>query len=314
MSRTTAAVATVLLLVVGCGPASEGEEAVTTGAEESSGVERPATEETDTVPGRPPDVAPGPSPADPVAPDAESAAPGAPGSAGGVRIREGQAEEPATGAAVDPEQATAYMRALADSDDPDAMREGLSLTVEDSTAHTFLRHHAQVAAAYAGAGDPLDPASLEPTEDGFRTCAATTGDCVDLTDFTADDGLLTGFRVDGEDLGERLVAGHGVTASSEGVDAHLLTAYQDVTDDTLVITAEFTTVDDVDLDLPGAVYSSPDGARARVAEAVGAYRLRAGTATEAALFLPLTPVGGKLTIGGCLPECSARIHLEFPVR
>lgn len=218
------------------------------------------------------------------------------------------------GRAVDSEEAAEYMTELVRFSDPEGMREGLTLTEEDSTAHTYLRHYAQVTAAKAEAGDPLDNASLKPVPDGFRMCLTGADDCADFTDFTAgEDGLLTGFRIDGQDPGERMVSGHGVAASSAGVDVVLLTAYQTITDDTLVVSAEFTTVDDVDLDLPGATYTAPDGTRSRVAQTVGEHSLTAGTATQTVLYFPGTPIGGKLTIGGCLPECSSQVHLDFPV-
>lgn len=232
----------------------------------------------------------------------------------GMAAAPGAAPAPAPGQAVDPEEAAEYMTALVRFGDPESMREGLTLTEEDSTAHTYLRHHTQMAAAHAEAGDPLANGSLEPLDDGFRMCLTGSEGCADFTDFTAeDDGLLTGFHVEGQDPGERMVTGHGVAASSAGVDAVLLTAYQSIIHDTLVVTAEFTTVDDVDLDLPGAGYTTPEGVRTRVEEAVGEYSLTAGTATQAVLYFPDAPIGGKLTIGGCLPECSSQVHLEFPI-
>ncbi|MEU3309566.1 hypothetical protein ACWGSK_14055 [Nocardiopsis sp. NPDC055551] len=234
----------------------------------------------------------------------------------GCGLAQGTAPAPRVeaGRGVDAEEAAEYMTALVRFSDPEGMREGLTLAEEDSTAHTYLRHYAQVTAAKAEAGELLDNASLEPVPDGFRMCLPGADDCADFTDFTVgEDDLLTGFRIDGQDPGERMVSGHGVAASSAGVDVVLLTAYQTITDDTLVVSAEFTTVDDVDLDLPGATYTAPDGTRSRVAETVGEYSLRAGTATQAVLYFPAAPVGGKLTIGGCLAECSSQVHLDFPV-
>ena len=220
-------------------------------------------------------------------------------------------QDPKSGRPVDPAEAAEYMTALTHASDPERMREGLARAEEDSTAHTYLRHHTQVAAARAEAGRSWDNASLEPIDDGYRVCGA--GDCASFTEFTAQEGLITGFLVDGQDPGERLVSAGGVSDSSEGVDAHLLTAYQGITDDVLVVSAEFTTVDDVDLDLPGAMYTAPDGTRRRTEQAMGSHRLTAGTATQTVMVFPGTSIGGKLAIGGCLAECSAQVRLEIPV-
>jgi hypothetical protein len=208
------------------------------------------------------------------------------------------------------------LAAGAATDDPERMREGLSLTAEDSTAHTYLRHFVQVFSAWDSAGHTYPGSSLTPTEEGFELCREEPEGpvCADFTRFTTEDGLITGFLVEGEDPGKRLVSGSGVAASSEGVDVHLLTAYQGVTDDVLVVTAEFTTVDNVDLDLFGAAYTAPDGREYRAEEAVGEYHLDAGATTQTALFFTGPEVGGDLSVTGCLDECFALVDLDFPVK
>ncbi|WP_051049725.1 SPOR domain-containing protein [Nocardiopsis ganjiahuensis] len=223
---------------------------------------------------------------------------------------EGESEEEV------PDEAAEYMAALAAGDDPERMREGLSLAAEDSTAHTYLRHFVQVFSAWDAAGDTYRSSTLTPVDGGFELCRPEpeAPTCTEFTRFTTEDGLITGFLVDGADPGKRLVSGHGVAASSEGVDVHLLTAYQSVTDDVLVVTAEFTTVDNVDLDLFGAAYTAPDGREYRAEEAVGEYDLDAGATTQTALFFPDAEVGGDLAVTGCLDECFAVIDLEFPVK
>lgn len=305
MSKSTTMMATVLLLVAtACGPA--GATAIPTGARDEG---FPAPEDpmrqspgTTAPPTEAPSAEPGPGP---------NAPPGVDRARSRIEVEDEESPDP--GESVDATEATEYMMALIRFADPEGMREGLTLTEEDSTAHTYLRHHSQVAAARAETGEPLDNASVEPTDDGFEMCLSEPRVCASYTDFTAKDGLLTGFLVDGQDPGERLVAAEGVSASSEGVDAHLLTAYQSITHDTLVVTAEFTTVDDVDLDLSGAMYTAPEGTRQRVDEVVGSYQLMANTAAQTVMFFPRASIGGKLAIGGCLAECSSQVRLEFPV-
>jgi hypothetical protein len=214
-----------------------------------------------------------------------------------------------------PEEAAEYMAALAAGDDPERMRGGLELALEDSTAHAYLRHFTQVASAWESAGDPRGSSALTPSGEGFELCheEAQGPVCLDFTRFTMRDGQLTGFLVNGQDPGKRLVSAHGVAASSEGVDVHLLTAYRSVTDDTLVVTADFTTVDNVDLDLFGAAYTAPDGTEYQAEEAVGEYDLDAGATTQTALYFTGPGTGGDLAVTGCLDECFAVVDLSFPV-
>lgn len=300
---TAVAVAVLLFLVSGCGLPGV-REIVPTADEQQSSEQQDRAEES-PVPGAEEPVS-SPEPPEPEPEPADEPEPA------------GEPEEPEVAEGAEdgvPGEAAEYMAALAAADDPERMREGLSLAAEDSTAHTYLRHFVQVFSAWDTAGQTYPASALTPGEDGFELCRDEPGGpvCADFTRFTAEDGLITGFLVDGEDPGKRLVSGSGVAASSEGVDVHLLTAYQGVTDDVLVVTAEFTTVDNVDLDLFGATYTAPDGAEYRAEEAVGEYDLDAGATTQTALFFTGPEVGGDLSVTGCLDECFARVALDFPV-
>ncbi|WP_026116622.1 hypothetical protein [Nocardiopsis valliformis] len=305
------AAAVLLFLVSACGLPEPGETVPT--ADEQQTSEQQEQNEDGPVPGAEEPVS---------SPEPEPVAPGEPGGPGepepaGEPGEAGEAEPPELAAEDEvPDEAAEYMAALAAADDPERMREGLSLTAEDSTAHTYLRHFVQVFSAWDSAGHTYPGSSLTPTEEGFELCQeeAEGPACTDFTRFTAEDGLITGFLVNGADPGKRLVSGSGVAASSEGVDVHLLTAYQGVTDDVLVVTAEFTTVDNVDLDLFGATYTAPDGREYRAEEAVGEYDLDAGAATQTALFFTGPEVGGDLSVTGCLEECFALVDLDFPVK
>ena len=306
----------LLFLTTGCGLPGVREIVPSSDEQQTS---EPADQET-PVPGAEepvssPDPTTGPEAADPgtAEPDpAETGTPHEPREPNGTEepeaAQESEEEVPA--------EAAEYMAALAGSDDPERMREGLRLAAEDSTAHTYLRHFVQVFSAWDSSGDTYRSSTLTPVDDGFELCRPEpeAPQCADFTRFTTEDGLITGFLVNGTDPAKRLVSGHGVAASSEGVDVHLLTAYQSVTDDVLVVTAEFTTVDNVDLDLFGTAYTAPDGREHRVEEAVGEYDLDAGATTQAALYFPDAEVGGDLAVTGCLDECFAMIDLEFPVR
>ncbi|OOC54376.1 MULTISPECIES: hypothetical protein [Nocardiopsis] len=215
------------------------------------------------------------------------------------------------------ETVAAYVAALARTGEPERMREGLELTAEDSTAHTYLTHRAAVARARADGEARARKTEVERTGDGYELCPAPGLDsapaCVTYSGFTARDGLLTGLLVNGRDPGHGLLDPEGVEAESEGVRATLLTAYQSVTDKSLVVTAEFTTDDSVSLDLPHATYTHGRDRGERAEEAVGRYALDAGESTHAAFSFPGATPGGTLEVGGCLQECSALVDIALPV-
>ena len=211
----------------------------------------------------------------------------------------------------------AYMEALAADSDPHRMREGLALAEEDSPAHDYLLHHISLAQAWYDQGDPLQDADVERTDQGHRLCRDETvgaePTCEVFTDFTHDQDLLVDMLVNDIDPGPDLIHVEKVEAAHEGVRAVLLTAYRSPAKDTLVITVEFSTVDDVDLDLFGASYTTDTGLEIDSELAVGRYELDAATATRAAFSFPSAEPGGELHVGGCLAECSSLVDITLPV-
>ncbi|WP_026122653.1 hypothetical protein [Nocardiopsis halotolerans] len=313
MTPTRLAVATALALLVatGCGVPREW---VPTGAGESAGEGRTPR----------PTAQPGPRPGEPgadrgPAPE-ESPEPAPTTEPGGGSPSEG-AESGTSGegvraVAASGDTVAAYVDALTRAGDPERMREGLRYTAEGSAAHAYLAHRAAVVQAWADGGRPAWNVQARRTADGYELCHGGEprheASCVSYGGFTAEDGLLTELLVDGRDPGPDLLVADGVTDGSEGVRAELLTAYRSATSKTLVVTVEFTTEDDVSLDLLQATY---EGEREHlVEEAVGRFELDGGSSTHAAFFFPGATPGGTLTVGGCLAECSALVDVELPVR
>lgn len=215
----------------------------------------------------------------------------------------------------DPSVVDAYMEALAAGSDPDRMREGLALTAEGSPAHDYLTHRASVAQAWHDQGEPREDADVEHVGQGYELCRADAPEpvCETFTGFTHEEGRLVDLLVDDIDPGPLLVRADGVREDHEGVRAVFLSAYRSQADDTLEVTVEFNTVDDVDLDLLGASYTTDEGVEIDPALAVGSYELDAATATRAAFFFPSAKPGGDLRVGGCLAECSALVDITLPV-
>ncbi|MFY7070512.1 hypothetical protein ACOQFV_32020 [Nocardiopsis changdeensis] len=299
------------VLLAGCGGP---------GAAAPAGGEAPQATGAPSAPGPAPVLSPAPGPA-PAAPSPADPSPsGGPAQATAEPSGSGGSGEPG-GPGGRPEgeppkeAVTGYLEALAATDDPDRMSEGLNLAADDSAAHDLLLHAASVARARADGGRTPEAAGLTPTADGARLCPAEGNDpdCGEYTDFTGRDGLVTGLHINGSDPGPSLIVGDGATADSEGVGATLVTAYRSVVDHTLVVTVEFAAVDAVSLDLDGAVYRAADGTGQRAEDAAGRRELTAGTATHAVFHFPDALPGGELSVGGCLAECSALVDLSLPV-
>lgn len=108
------------------------------------------------------------------------------------------------------------------------------------------------------------PTSNVPTG-GHRLCRDETVGAEPtrevFTDVAHDQDLLVDMLVNDIDPGPDLVHVEKVETAHEGVRAVLLTAYRSPAEDTLVITVEFNTVDDVGLDLFGASYTTDTGWR-----------------------------------------------------
>ncbi|MDT0331979.1 hypothetical protein [Nocardiopsis lambiniae] len=289
------------LLLAGCGGGAESIDPTDGGTREPGITDAPAappSPEGEVVP-QAPAVTPSPT-GEPAPP------PSAPAT---------DATEPATG---EPpaETVTGYLEALAATDDPDRVREGLHLTVEGSAAHQLLLHTSSIAQAWSDGGVAAPPTSLNRTDDGAELCPALGNDpdCGEYTGFTGRDTLITGLRINGSDPGPSLIVGEDVTADSEGVNATLITAYRSVVDHVLVVTVEFEAAEDLSLDLEGTAYRAEDGSEQRVEDAAGRRELDAETATHAVFHLPDALPGGELVVGGCLAECSALVDLRLPVR
>ncbi|MBE3001043.1 hypothetical protein IDM40_20445 [Nocardiopsis sp. HNM0947] len=252
----------------------------------------------------------------------ERTAPAPEGDAATDAHRGSEGEEPPPGGAAQQDASDTlvrdYVTALAATSDPDRMREGLDLAEEGSAAHAYLRHHAGFAQAWVDAGTPLPDAevhSVDGAHEVRRTREPGTHPvCAVHEHFTENDGRLADLRVDGTDPGPYLSEDDEATDDSEGVHATFLSAHRTVEDGTLVVTADLTTVDDVSLDLDGAVYV-PEGSETEepAAVSVGRYELDAGSGTHAAFIFPGAEPGGELRLGGCLAECSAMVDLALPV-
>lgn len=149
------------------------------------------------------------------------------------RSQDGENRVDVAGAAdgADTEVAERYMEAVAEGS-AKSMDDASDFAAEGSVAEAYLIHQrgALIADQDAGYGSQSLDSSLDEMNDGFRLCESDlTGDeaCYEYTDFELDGDRVSGFKIDGRDLGDRIVVGDGSAVPIGDVgSAKLLSAYQ----------------------------------------------------------------------------------------
>lgn len=199
--------------------------------------------------------------------------------------------------------ARAYMEAMAATDNPGAMRDGLDRATEGSPAYVYLLHRANLAEAALDGGTPIDEFDLTSSSDGFELCDPYgTGDeaCGTYADFkTNDSGTITDLTVDGEYPGPRLTTGNGETVEDRGVSAEFLTAYDAISGSGLWVTMRIESGNTpVDVWLYQATYRAPDGGQRQATEALGPIELGAESNARLTLQFASVKPGGTVTLSG----------------
>jgi hypothetical protein len=211
-----------------------------------------------------------------------------------------------------------YVHAIV-SFDSMQMREALDLTVEGSTAHTYMLYHLTSHLALLDNGVLLGPEATERPEkivavgSGYRSCIH--GHCVVLDGFEYDGGLLIDLTVNGVSPGPRLIAGNGEPVRTNRIHAELLVAYQPVNSpDGLVVNVHLTTVG-VDAWPSGdtSVYRTPEGTQRLVSDALWPVDIGADSNGYLSLFFEHVQPGGELTLNGCTQRCATNFTVTLPV-
>jgi len=158
-----------------------------------------------------------------------------------------------------------YMEAVAEGS-ARSMDDALDFAAEGSVAEAYLIHQrgALVADQDAGYGSQTFDSSLDEIDDGFELCETLlAGDeaCYEYTDFELDDDQVSGFKIDGRDLGDRIVVGDGASVPIGDVgSAKLLSAYQAASGNLFVVIEVSSGPGGLRLsDLYSSTYRSADG-------------------------------------------------------
>jgi hypothetical protein len=208
-----------------------------------------------------------------------------------------------------------YLEAVAATDDPEAMRDGLEYAAEGSVAYVYLEHRANIAEASLDGGFPLDAYKMTEVSDGFEVCIPNDREsCGLFNGFKTVHGKVSDLMVDGEEPGPRLSAGNGDVVQDGGVDAEFLTAYDAIAGSGLWVTVRVSSSSEaIDLFLFESTYRAQDGKQRQVTETVGAYEL--GPDSNAMLTLVFAGVepGGKVTLSGMDSDDFDEFSLEIQV-
>jgi hypothetical protein len=195
-------------------------------------------------------------------------------------------------------EAKAYFENLG-SDKPDRLEEALKTSADDSIAMAYVSHRLALANAAIDDGTPYEAGSVTREGEGFEYCATADdpSSCYVWADIRSQNGKISSFTVDGEELGPRLSVGSGTPAKAGKVGSvELLTAYQSVTGDSLFVTMLVRSADeDISIGHLSAKYRDPDGRQSEASDSIGPSDLEAdSTAHVVAIFEGAKP-GGRVT-------------------
>jgi hypothetical protein len=213
----------------------------------------------------------------------------------------------------DDEAIEGYMNGLA-SGRPDVARDALQYAADDSVAHVYLQHQANLFEASLDGGLYHDESSVDEIDGGYEMCDVIDV-CNAFTGFVTEDGLVTSLMVNGQDPGPRLAVGDGSAVESRGVTATLLTAYRSISSESLFVVVEISTgAADAELFLYSATYRAPDGRQRQATDALGPYEIGADSTATVAMAFPAAERGGTLTIEGIVDgDYDKTIELIVPV-
>ncbi len=188
-----------------------------------------------------------------------------------------------------------------------------ALAADNSTAADYLDH---LMGAMSVAGDQ-PPGRLEGAEP-WRVCDAgdTTITCRSFDNLTVDDnGLVTGFEIDGIPINDRLVI-DGNAASSDGVTVSLASAFLTVPNDSMVLVVDIENArEDVSLLTNGfaAVYSDPILGEFEITSAVGDDLIEPNKTVRMLFVFESGGLGGDLIVPFTTDDYSESLQIALTV-
>lgn len=175
----------------------------------------------------------------------------------------------------------------------------VDLTATGSVARAYVLH--RLASLSVVPDQPV--ARVEPITDGvFNICDVGANDvvCRRFTDFAVDaDGLLVDFTINRLRLDDRLIA-LGRSGVSEDVKVSVVSAFETIPDDTVVVIAEIDNLGAEAVLINGfaAVHRGADGAEYEVVAVSGEDSIEPGATARLAFVFAGGAIGGAIVIPG----------------
>lgn len=223
--------------------------------------------------------------------------------AGGATTATPDQTEPEDSGAPSEETVEAYFNALA-SRDPDDLADAMDLAVPGSYAEAMLKYYSSIMDAVFAAGYTVDDVAgrIKEIDGGYRICddPADSDSCSELTDIVGSSGLVSGFKIDGQDRTDKLVVGSGTPISAEALaDVTLRGASEQTTPDRLNVVIDVKSgAQPVSINAYSATYRTPEGRQIEASSdsIVGSTDLQPDSTTTAVLVFPNAAIGGEVTL------------------
>jgi len=212
----------------------------------------------------------------------------------------------------------AYADAVAAHADPEPMREALKYTEDGSVAFAYLTHLANVVEARLDGGEPST--EQEVTKEGpgtYKSCADSSDEstCATFADFKVNDqGKIVDLTVNGKEIGSRITLGNGDSVTSGGASFTFLSAYKSVQSNALFVTMRIEAGKrPISPNIYSATYRSPDGKQREATSADGPTDIDARSNALVSMIFKGVKTGGKLTLSGCVADCSSEFKAVVKV-
>lgn len=221
-------------------------------------------------------------------------------------------------AAADPKLLEDFSDAVASYSDPDTMRDALKLTAPGSPAFVYVSHLANTSEAALDGGSPLPDQTTDKLSDTeFKACDDLTDEatCITFQGFKVNEsGKLVDLTVDKKKISDRLTAGSGEKVTASGNKFTFLTAYKSIQSNALFVSVKVESgAKRISPNIYTATYRSPDGKQRTATTAYGPTELDAKSNTIVTMVFKGVVPGGKVTLDGCIADCTSQFKTVIKV-
>ena len=184
-------------------------------------------------------------------------------------------------------------------DSPTSLRRAQRIAAPGSPAADYLT--IRLGLARANGRTTAEPHELVRVGNGYDICvrASGTSNCLRVADFTGSARRVSGFTLEGAEIGDRQVVGDGTATNGEGipVEAMLTGAFESVQSPYLVVVLTLQAPRDEPIRVRAAAYRSADGRQfPESRNFAGPLRLASGESGDYAFPVQAAQVGGELEV------------------